>query len=128
MIKVTLPTRTIAIEFEHPKVMKPVRVRGLTHPVMMTRRASHCTIFEIDGAEPKVIARSIMGCHHHDTFTRDVGRKKTLTAALKFTNLSKFEREIVWNTYFDRIVDPAVVELETKMRKELEAKVVERVH
>ena len=120
MMKIVLADRTIGIEFEHPKVKKPVHVKGGTHPVVMIRRASVCSIYELDPkAPPKRISHSICNVHHDDQFSRETGRKLGLARALKFTNLSKFERTQVWETYHNRGIESLVLELEAKKRREI---------
>ena len=122
MIKVDLPSRLVGVSFSHPTVKKVVPTTRMSMSPEVTRRTTHCEVWELsadNSAKPKLIAHSIVTTHYLDTFKRGIGRKVALTRALKFTNLTKFERMLVWETYHNRGVEGLTLELEKQLRDEM---------
>ncbi len=125
MENVTLEDGTVArIEFEHYQD-SPVQSHGGTG-----ERVSICTIRDVnkmkrplaDGEKDNsILAVGVSHCHSNDMFCKETGRRKSLTNALQdvfFTldtrwlkprhirnadsKFSKFERGLIWQTYFER--------------------------
>ena len=123
MIRIDLPSRLLGISFSHPKVQKLIHHK-FDVQATATRRATHCEVWELSAdssVKPKLISKAIVTTHHKDTFKRWMGRKIALARALKFTNLSKFERTAVWEAYHNRSVEGLTLELERTLRAEVEA-------
>ena len=120
MIKVELPSRLLGIAFSHPTVQKLAPVFKMSGPMMMSRRTTHCEVYELSAdssIKPNLVAHAIVNVHYKDNFNRATGRKIALTRALKFMNLTKLERATVWEAYHNRGVEGLVLELEREMRK-----------
>lgn len=118
MLKVNLtPSRTLGISWSHP-----VEGKG-----KKARRSTYCMIYELDTngkAAPTFLACERAKCFTGsrarwdesaqtfqpsippDTFNKEVGRRRSLTAALKVLSesnlLSRGDRTLVWTAYFDR--------------------------
>ena len=56
----------------------------------------------IAGGWKKQVSSGLTRCSVNDQFNKETGRKISLTRALEKTNLTKSERAIFWQTYFDR--------------------------
>lgn len=49
-----------------------------------------------------VIGQGVAVCDSRDNFCKEIGRKLSMTRALRNTDLSKQERQLIWENYFDR--------------------------
>jgi hypothetical protein len=91
-LRVTLPTRVIEISFSHsnPKVEE-------------TGRFTLCEICVISAMGASIAGTvAIARCHPwYDQFSKATGRKLALTRALKNFGLSKDERRVVWEKYWE---------------------------
>lgn len=129
MIKIQLPTRLIALGFSHPvqnEAQKPKRGNAIAD--VLPVRHSHCFIVELidpeDESKYKFISEGVARCSPLDIFEKEKGRRLSLVDALfeekvfrgtgkgKFlkskTNLSKTERKLIWEGYFNRGTLPSV--------------------
>ncbi len=64
----------------------------------LARRGTVCEILDATG---EVISGGESFCSLKDNFSRYIGRKISLGRALRHANLSKNERELAWQQYFE---------------------------
>ena len=91
-----------AINFRHSNTMHSFLDTNKTDWVEMPCRATSCEIVEldIDGNVSKVISRGYAVCHPTDNFSKESGRKLSLTRAVN--GLNRADRKRIWNAYFTR--------------------------
>ena len=81
------------MEFELKQVSDRKRVQG----------ATRCTIMDMETEKgPAVIAITQAWCSVKDQYSKETGRKVSLTRALHHLKLDKKQRTDVWHAYFNR--------------------------
>lgn len=115
MIKVILPGRTLALSFSYTKENRIVAYgldpeKRTAVPITKIVRITHCKVYEIvptteNGKEVealRLVGHGKADCIPPDTFNKNIGRCKSLTAALNFMKLGKADRTGIWDAYHDR--------------------------
>lgn len=102
MLRITLGQRTLGLQFRH--LSTKAMVRGIEQQTRLT----YCGVYELP-EDPKVkptkITFGVAKCSGSDNFSREIGRKISLTRALlsgthEFsTTEAKGTREVIWNAY-----------------------------
>lgn len=119
MLTVELPDRTLLIKFRHPDVERLAPLKGFRSKLVMKRRSSEVDILQVEtGKEPRLLSKGIVSTHYKDNFSRETGRKRALASALTKTDLTKFERGMVWAAYHCRAVDSLMAQFEHQLRME----------
>jgi hypothetical protein len=132
MIRIVLPNRTLAITFEHEKIAVPIidNTFRLSKPSHRWERRTKCEVLECDPVDDKkfiVLSEGYAKCSHKDNFRKDVGRRLALTRALQSKTtgrgfvwrFSKFDRQLIWQGYLNRAIDPIVLAVEKVLRDEV---------
>lgn len=139
MIKVVLPSRTLALSFHHQKKVLPITENfKLNGPTLRVGRSTKCEIWQLPSEESKsnviiVLATGIAKCDERDNFAKGVGRKVALNHAIwqlngkgeKISQFTKFERTAIWDAYHNRGVEDLVLQLERSARADIDGEVVE---
>ncbi len=113
MIEIKLPTRLIGLGFRHPSTLIPlsdeaIHKNGPTHRKL---RSTVCQVYELFHTDTHIkpiatlLAEGEAVCGLitiSEQFNKEKGRKIALTRALKKTDLTKYERSIVWDMYRGR--------------------------
>jgi hypothetical protein len=63
------------------------------------KRRTECFIYKVEGDEKVIIATGHAKRMHDDGFQKDIGRKNSLTKALRNAGFDKPTRTEMWRTY-----------------------------
>lgn len=101
MIIATLPSRTLGISFAYPpQILSPSKLTQCKlWEVKSVRKFSGLSFSKKDAT---LLLIGTAYCSPSDHFSKEEGRKAALAHAIESLNLSKSERQIVWEAYWDR--------------------------
>lgn len=86
------------VDFEH---FTPSDETNLSLPMELVSFVHGKTKCTIRNADDNIVSVYVVYCSMKDQYNRRVGRKLSLTGALKFNSIiSKEERKQIWNDYF----------------------------
>src|SRR6266853_2380270 len=101
MIRIVLPSRTLALTFEHQKIMVPIidNTFDLAKPSHRVQRRTKCEILECDPVNPikfTLLSEGFANCHPKDIFKKDTGRRISLTNAMKIFKMEHLAKGWMW--------------------------------
>lgn len=72
------------------------------------RGGTSCFIYELNGTEKTPVCEVHLNRYYKDTFSKEAGRKYSLTKALRDCKFSRSERKAFWESYLGRKEEEAV--------------------
>ena len=108
MLLIDLPRGRVGLAFKHRKYDKPTLNSDICKRFM--NGFTKCEIFTLDGRDALRLCDGIGIAKFPDTFCKALGRKRSLTSALRqkigtAPVFSKSERELIWQAYW-KMIEP----------------------
>lgn len=107
MLLIDLPRGRIGLHFRHKPYAKPTWNTEICKRMMNGH--TRCDIFSLDGRDAKLLATGRGVAKFPDAFCKALGRKHSLTSALRCTDLvlgkavrvfNRDDRQLIWEAYW----------------------------